>query len=261
MVSPPRTLQVPTTMPSSSYTFDAPDADVIVRAPLQQGSKELKDFHVHKAILSIASTLFRDLFSIPQPPQPSESDTTLPIVQIAESAGVFEVFLRLIYPIEPPVIDSLQLILFSPSFLENDPILVYAIACRANLDEEARLAIPYTFGTDLVQDISPDKLRMMTVESYHHLLVEHSLRRDQLINAADEVHKSLAPWGGGCHCLVQLKKEMRLQLSSKPFLNRELFEKYLSSAQAPFPQCDRCILSPKKNSGFFALLMRKVHGV
>ena len=48
-----------------SYAFDDPDADVILRAPLQPGSDEFKDFHVHKLILSIASTTFRDTFSIP----------------------------------------------------------------------------------------------------------------------------------------------------------------------------------------------------
>ena len=161
-------------MSDSSYAFDAPDADVIIRAPLQQGSKELKDFRVHKTILSVASTPFRDVFSIPQPPQPAESDTTLPIVQVAESAGDFEIFLRLIYPIEPPVINSLQLvdhlrlaekymatgvharlkqILFSPSFLRDDPVLVYAIACRANLNKEAIFAILRTLETDLVQGV------------------------------------------------------------------------------------------------------------
>ena len=170
---------VPTAMSSSPYTFDAPDADVIVRAPLQQGSEELKDFHVHKVILSVASTLFCDTFSIPQPPQPVESDATLPIVKITESAGVFETFLRLIYPIEPPTVNSLQVVdllqvaekytatgihaklrrfLVSSSFLKADPVLVYAIACRANLDKEARLAIPHTFGIDLVQDVPRDKL-------------------------------------------------------------------------------------------------------
>lgn len=237
-------------MSSSSFTctFDAPDADVIVRAPLQQGSKEFKDFHVHKAILSVASTLFRDTFSSSKPPQPAESDTTLPIVQITEPAGVSETFLRLIYPIEPPVIDSLQLvdhllqlaekyaatgvhaklkrILVSPSFLKADPISVYAIARHANLDEEARLAISHTFETDLVQGVPPSKLRMVAVESHNRLLVECSLRRDKLLHAVDEVYRLRGNCPEGCCCAEQLKKEMRLQLSSKPFLNGELLESF-----------------------------------
>lgn len=61
----PQTLQVPTTMSVPSCTFNGPDADVILRAPLEPGSDELKDFYVHKLILSIASTIFRDTFSAP----------------------------------------------------------------------------------------------------------------------------------------------------------------------------------------------------
>ena len=273
---------VPTTMSSSPYTFDAPDADVIVRAPLQQGSEELKDFHVHKVILSVASTLFCDMFSIPQPPQPVESDATLPTVKITESAGVFETFLRLIYPIEPPVIDSLQLvdhllqlagkymatgvhtklkrILMSPSFLEADPISVYAIACRANLDEEATLTIPHTFETDLVQDIPRDKLRMMTVESYHRLLVEHSLRRDRLVKVFYEVYKFQGGWHKLCFCAGWLEKEMRLQISNKPFIKRETLECLLSYSQAPSLSCSRdCPLTSKKSPGFLSDFMHKIY--
>jgi len=40
-----------------------PDADVILRA---SGGKE---FHAHKLVLSLASPVFRDMFSVPQPPQ------------------------------------------------------------------------------------------------------------------------------------------------------------------------------------------------
>ena len=267
-------------MSDSPYAFDAPDADVIIRAPLQQGSNELKDFHVHKVILSIAATFFRDMFSIPQPPQPTESDTTLPIIQIAESAGVFETFLRLIYPIEPPVIDSLQLvdhlfqlaekylatgvrarlkqILLSPSFLNNDPILVYAIAYRMNLDKEARLAIPHTFEIDLIQDIPRNTLRMMTGEAYNLLLVEHSLRRDQLVNAVDEVCLSRGGQVERCRCAGQLKKEMRLQISGKPFLDREMVEKCFSFAQAPPSTCRATCLLSSGRVGFITDFMRRI---
>ena len=86
----PKTLQVSTTMAASSYTFDAQDADVVLRAPLQPGSDQFKDFHAHKTILSIASTLFHDMFSLPQP---TTGDATLPIIPVTELAEIFEVFL------------------------------------------------------------------------------------------------------------------------------------------------------------------------
>jgi len=97
-------------MATSPYAFNAQDADAIFRAPLQLGSDQFKDFHIHKTILSVVSTLFHDMFSLPQPPQPATGCATLPIVPVMKPAEVFEVFLRLIYPIEPPTITSLQLV-------------------------------------------------------------------------------------------------------------------------------------------------------
>jgi len=75
-----------------TYNFDAHDADVILQAPIQPGSDQFKDFRTHKAILSIVSTFFRDMFSFPQP---ATGDATLSIIPVVESAEVFEVFLRL----------------------------------------------------------------------------------------------------------------------------------------------------------------------
>jgi hypothetical protein len=89
-------LLFPTTMSDPPYTFDFPDADVILRAPLYPDdpeSTEFKDFHTHKAILSTASTIFHDMFSVPQPRQSAEGDTSPPIVHVVESAETFEVFL------------------------------------------------------------------------------------------------------------------------------------------------------------------------
>ena len=97
-------------MPTSPHIFDGPDPDVIVRAPLRAGSDEFKDFHVHKLILSFASTIFRDTFSIPQPSRCASGDPTLDVVQISESAEVVEAFLKLIYPVDPPVITDLRLV-------------------------------------------------------------------------------------------------------------------------------------------------------
>ena len=225
------------------------------------------------------------MFSIPQPPQPAKSDITLPVVQITESAGVFETFLRLIYPIEPPTVNSLQVVdllqvaekytatgihaklrrfLVSSSFLKADPVLVYAIACRADLDKEARLAIPHTFGIDLVQDVPRDKLRMMTVESYHRLLAEHLLRRNQLLNAVDEVYKSRERWARACPCAKQLTLQISLQISNKPLLDREILEELLQnlSEQASSLLCGTgCPSTPGKGPGFISDFMRKVHEI
>ena len=50
---------------------------------------------------------------------------------------------------------KLKRILISSSFLGSDPIWVCAIACRMDLDEEAKLAIQHTYQLDPIRDISP----------------------------------------------------------------------------------------------------------
>ena len=266
---------------SSSCVFDYPDADVILRAPLQPGSGEFKDFHVHKLILSIASTVFRDTFSIPQPPPRTSKGTSLDVVQTTEPADVVEIFLQLIYPIDPPVITDLQLLddllqladkyvaggvttklkkfLVSPAFLKDDPIGVFAIASRRNFGEEERLAIPHTFRIDLVQDIIPTQLRMMTLETYHSLLMEHSLRRQQIIEIVDAVSSDRRYMF--CSHAEKLKKEIRLKISGSPFLDREKLERcfpeLLQSKACVDPHWS-CLISPLETLAFLTEVMCRV---
>jgi len=204
--------------------------------------EEFKDFHTHKAVLSIASTVFHDMFSIPQP---VAGNTAIPVVEVAEPAGVLETFLRLIYPIEPPAIDSLGLvehlfrlaekyvtsgvhaklrqILVSPSFLRDDPICVYAIACHANLNEEAELATPHTYRLDLVRDIPGTHLQMMTAETYNRLLI-FPCRSSRQAQSRGQSNQTSTVGAGGCTCggwfYTRLRKEITLAVCEIPSLDR-----------------------------------------
>ena len=246
-------------MPASSYTFDAKDADAVLQAPLQPGSDQSKDFRVHKVILSIASTFFHDMFSLPQP---ATRDVALPVIPITESADVFEVFLRLIYPVEPPTITSLQLaddlfqlaekymadsvhaklrqILISSPFLKDDPIWVYALAYRANLDTEAELAIPLTFKIDPIRDIPQAHLRMMTVETYNRLLIAHSTRRAALISAASRA-RAPSYYPSGCSCggwfYTRLDSNINLAIWEQPFLDRQRLNSCLPGSTSMESEC------------------------
>ena len=269
-------------MSASPYTFDSPDADVILRAPLQPGSDEVKDFHVHKIILSIASTVFQDTFSIPQPPRHTSEDTTLDVIGVTEPANVLETFLQLIYPVDPPVIEDLRLLddlfrladkyaakgvgeklrkrLVSPSFLKDDPIGVFAIACRSELGEEGRLAVSHTFSIDIINEISEEHLQTMTTKTYHRLLAKHAFRREQLISAVDQAVVQLRPaigWFCPCACVEKLKKEIRLKISGRPFLNREILETCFSSMTALGLRCGAsgtgiCIYAPGPGARFLS---------
>jgi hypothetical protein len=272
-------------MSASPYTFDGPGADVILRAPLQPGSDEFKDFHVHKLILSIASSVFQDILSIPQPPRHTSEDTTLDVIGVTEPAKVIENFLQLIYPVDPPVIEDLRLLddlfrladkyaakgvckklkkrLVSPSFLEDDPIGVFAIACRSKLGEEGRLAVSHTFSIDLINEISEEHLQTMTTKSYHRLLAKHAFRREQLVGAVDQAVQQLQPaatWLPPCACVEKLKKEIRLKISGRPFLDREILETCFSSMRALGLKCgasgtERCIYAHGPGAKFLSGLI------
>ena len=270
----------PTAMSTCSYIFEGPNPDVILRTPLQQGSDEFKDFHVHKLILSLASITFRDTFSIPQPPRHSSDDTALDIVQVTESANVLETFLQLIYPVDPPVIEDLRLVddlfwaadkyaascvttklkrrLVSPSFLKDDPIGVFAIACRNDLHEEARLALPHTFIFNIIHQISEDHLRIMTTKTYHRLLTEHDLRRKQLIGSIDAAWRSLDPQTR-CRCMKRVEENIHTHICGRPFLNKETLESCLSLAE--HPNCGAggyCIKVLGQSSFFLSDAMRRM---
>lgn len=270
-------------MPTSPHIFDGPDADLIIRAPLKPGSDEFKDFHSHKLILSFASVVFRDTFSIPQPPRCTPDDPDLDVIQISESAEVVEAFLQLIYPVDPPAITDLRLLnglfqladkyaakgvttrlkkfLISPSFLKDDPIGVYAIACRGNLDEEARLALPHTFAIDVIRQISEQNIQIMTTRAYHRLLTEHARRREQIIDAVNAARLSVDP-GLRCKCMSQVEAQVNDRISGRPFLDHETFKSCVSAIRWTSSDCwgtDHCV--SKRSPDFISDTMNRIQAL
>ena len=176
-------------MTSDFFTTD--DGDIVLRAGTEPNSKH--DFRVHKFILSLASPVFKDMFTFPQPSdQTLNEHPNIPIVDIPDSPEVLDTILRYIYPgAELPKITKISILsaLFSavdkyniPSmspvlkeslktFLPDDPFGVYIIACRFGFAEEkkqaAKLTKPGSFlhppgNTETVQLISStDLLRLV----------------------------------------------------------------------------------------------------
>ncbi|KAF9781653.1 hypothetical protein BJ322DRAFT_236727 [Thelephora terrestris] len=143
-------------MPSTSF-FTTHDGDVILRTT--QEPTTTHDFRVHKFILSLASSVFKDMFTLPEPPD--QTHTEPPVVNVPDSPEVIDIILRFIYPgVEPPRIPDVSTLaaLFSTadkynitsinpvlkesmkSFLPHDSFEVYVIACRFGLLEEAKEA-------------------------------------------------------------------------------------------------------------------------
>lgn len=138
--------------------FDDAQADLILRS-----SDEVPvHFRVFKNILSLASPIFADMFSIPSPPPPNPSeklhdDSEGHVVPLSENSTTLDFALRHIYPVQrTPKEDPLQgasiIAEFSRKYqveaaldqfaigylrdgIEEDPVGVYAIAVTYGYDE------------------------------------------------------------------------------------------------------------------------------
>ncbi|KAH9009132.1 hypothetical protein EDB85DRAFT_2283179 [Lactarius pseudohatsudake] len=86
---------------SASLCLDLPDANIIVR------SSDRANFRVHKSVLAVSSPFFRDLLSLPQPPDDELVDG-LPVIQLSEDADLLNCLVSLFYPISPVIPSSYE---------------------------------------------------------------------------------------------------------------------------------------------------------
>ncbi|ESK87506.1 hypothetical protein Moror_2056 [Moniliophthora roreri MCA 2997] len=103
MSNPLSTLIPPPRLPIAvSEPFNDPKADIILR------TSDKADFRVHRPILSLTSSFFMDMFSLPQPQKAGESDSKSPstsdqVLPVDENSLVLDRVLRYVYPsCEPP---------------------------------------------------------------------------------------------------------------------------------------------------------------
>ena len=78
-----------------------PEASIIIR------SSDQVNFRIHKLVLAMSSPFFKDLLSLPQPPDAEVVDG-LPVVALPEGAGLLNSLISLLYPITPVIPDSYQ---------------------------------------------------------------------------------------------------------------------------------------------------------
>ena len=144
----------------SSTLFTTSDGDIILRAGQDPNSKH--DFCVHKFILSLASPVFKDMFTFPQPPDQNRVEKPdISIIDVLDPPKVLDAILRFIYPgVEPPEIPDLPTLsaLLSTAdkynitsiypvlkgtlktFLPRHPFGAYVVACRFGFVAEAKEA-------------------------------------------------------------------------------------------------------------------------
>ncbi|KAH9967374.1 hypothetical protein BC827DRAFT_1173725 [Russula dissimulans] len=123
--------------------FDDIQADLILQ------SSDGVRFHVFKIILSLASPVFADMFSVPLPTsQDPHRDDEVQVVLLSEHSGDLDLSLRHLYPVPPPdtvplisvgilaefankyQVDALQesITQYLTDYVDHDPVGVYAIA-------------------------------------------------------------------------------------------------------------------------------------
>ena len=172
--------------------FDHLDAaDIIIR------SSDGVHFRMIKVLLSLVSTIFKDMFDLPRSENNSVDETRngLPIVDLTESSGTIKNLLSFCYPaiyaakvrletlsevgallevamkyemggICKDVIESL----IKPPFLQEEPLRVYAIASRHKLKEQATLAAKYTLRRPILQDTYFPELASISGRELYHVL-------------------------------------------------------------------------------------------
>ena len=73
-----------------------PEASIILQ------SSDHANFRVHKSVLAMSSPFFKDLLSLPQPPDDELVDG-LPVVALPEDAGLLNSLISSLYPISPVI--------------------------------------------------------------------------------------------------------------------------------------------------------------
>ena len=173
--------------------FDAPDGDIILRAL----GPPARDFRAHKLILSLASPIFKDMFSLPHPNSDPSSVAGLDIVEVTDPPHALDLILRMIYPFAPPSFDGnldtlvkclviadkyeikgakarLYNVLAQSAVIE--PLRVYAIASRFGFTRIADSASRHTLTTVHLPGITelPDDFDYVPSNEYHKLVRYHA---------------------------------------------------------------------------------------
>lgn len=169
-----------------------PDADIIIR------SSDGADYCAHALLFRLASPIFRDMFALPRPLGVDETKDGLPIVKLSESSRTIQILLSYCYPavyrldegvkelsevaalLEATRKYDMEMVhkaavqlLSSSQFLEKEPLRVYAIACRYQLQPEARLAAHYTLRHPLLDDKYITELESIDAGKLYRVLMYH----------------------------------------------------------------------------------------
>ncbi|KAI0352409.1 hypothetical protein OH77DRAFT_1438737 [Trametes cingulata] len=90
---------------TASYPFNLDSADLILR------SCDSINFHVHRAVLAIASPFFATMFQLPPPENSDSTGEGAPshsVVDVSEDSRTLDTLLRLCYPVDKAALESVD---------------------------------------------------------------------------------------------------------------------------------------------------------
>ncbi|KAH7915255.1 hypothetical protein BJ138DRAFT_1170011 [Hygrophoropsis aurantiaca] len=177
--------------------FNRLDADVILR------TSDNVDYRFYKFLLSLASPFFMNMFALPQPGPLEESADEikcgLPIIPISERSVVIQKLLSFcspVYDTDVPFLEDLDIVMAvldaadkydmkrvgkfivkmitAPRFLEQEPMRVFAIACRYRAEQETMLAARYMLRYAIWEPAYVVELDYISGGDYHRLVKYHS---------------------------------------------------------------------------------------
>ncbi|KAG9041274.1 hypothetical protein FS837_012473 [Tulasnella sp. UAMH 9824] len=196
----------------------------VVRAPFDADSagdfilrvSDGTEFKVLRAILSVASCVFRDMFDTSSELSNEKQEiTNLPVVKIEEDAETTQTLLQMLYPIDPPSINSVHLahklitafdkyfislaklqfhlrnLLKEDQYIKQDPIFCYSLAWKLGWKEEAVGASRHTHTLDLIDSAVAGPIVSLSgdLEAFLSLLRLRNLRE----KALDEILSLVQP--------------------------------------------------------------------
>jgi len=249
--------------------FSLPEGDVILGA---------KDgdvlFRTHSFVLKTTSGWFRTMFSLPQKCEPATPD----VIYMDEDAHTLESLLRmasgmpilplanfdevdaLLYAAEkydmPGPMSIIRVLVMTPPLLDN-PLRLYAVACRFGWEAEAQYASTETLTLDVHAEPHRAELQILSTAALLKLFQLHRDRREALRTRLDD-----PPFVGGgtavciaCgwqidyHTWRELKYKIILEMDVRPLgdtvVGSGLLEwheaKACWSAKCPNPDCDRVL--------------------
>ncbi|TFK85766.1 hypothetical protein K466DRAFT_566416 [Polyporus arcularius HHB13444] len=182
--------------------FDRSDADFIMR------TSDGVEFRVHRLILSMASSVFEGMFSIPKP-SALLSNPNIPDISIPEDSETIDLYLRICYPLIDPEVPTLLLLrkvvttgfkydapmvvhamkreLRQPRFMDKDPLHVFVIACLWEWEEEAKVAAENVALAGTMVGLFPELLDEISAGAYYRLQKLGRTRRHVILRTTDSV--------------------------------------------------------------------------